>query len=284
MQMNLYPFLAQLLVMTGAAVLALSLLLVRHLVNELPHGRAQARWHQLLLLIIVFITAYLAYAAVSWGHQQGWHDLIVPAVFFGGAVFVWLTARLALHTTAELQQLVRLEHENITDPLLGIYNRRYLDRRLQEECDRALRYKSPLSILMLDIDHFKKINDTFGHQIGDLALQHISKVVLDAVRHLDIVARYGGEELVVLAPDTTAPTAAELAKRLNHLVAATPLLLTDAQGGQQAIRMTVSMGVSSISYNVNSAQKLVQCADQALYEAKRNGRNQVVTCDNYLGE
>ncbi|HEY6093540.1 MAG TPA: GGDEF domain-containing protein [Gallionellaceae bacterium] len=283
MQTYPYPWLAHLLVLAGAVLLALSLLLVQQLVADLPAGRMRARWYQLSLLIVLFIAGYAVYAVVSWTNHQRWQDLIVPVLLFCGSCFVWLTARLALHTTEDLQQLVRLEQENITDPLLGIYNRRHLDRRLEEECARALRYKMPLSVLMLDIDHFKQVNDTWGHQTGDLALQHIGRILEENVRQLDVVARYGGEELMVLAPDTSLVTAAELARRLHQHIGGHPLLITDATGTQHAVRMTVSIGVASLGCGIDTVQKLLACADRALYEAKHTGRNQVVSCDNCIG-
>lgn len=284
MQTYPYPWLAHILILAGAVLLALSLLLVQQLVADLPGGRMRARWYQMSLLIMMFIAGYAVYAVMSWSYHQRWQDLIVPVLLFCGACFVWLTARLALHTTADLRQLVRLEQENITDPLLGIYNRRHLDRRLEEECARALRYKMPLSVLMLDIDHFKQVNDTYGHQIGDLALQHVGRILQESVRQLDVVARYGGEELLILAPNTPLQTAVDLARRLHQHIGAHPLLTTDATGTQHAVRMTVSIGVASLTGSVDTVEKLLGCADRALYEAKHTGRNQVVSCDSFIGE
>jgi len=129
--------------------------------------------------------------------HTAWLDLIVPSVFFFGAGFVWLTATLSLHTAIDIRRVTVLEHENITDPLIGIYNRRYLDRRLQEEFIRARRYSLPLSVLLLDIDHFKRVNDAYGHQVGDLVLSYLGKLLLSAIRATDIIARYGGEEILI---------------------------------------------------------------------------------------
>ncbi len=282
--MNTFSILAHALLLSAVVLLATSLVLVRRLITQLPTGSMRSRWHLLSLLVMAFIASYLSYTVVTWQAHHNWHDLIVPAVFFFGACFVWLTAGLALRTTKDLRQLVKLEHENITDPLLGIYNRRYLNRKLEEETTRALRYKMPLSILMVDVDHFKRINDTYGHQVGDQALIHLSKVLLDSVRNLDVVARYGGEEVLVIVPDTAPQTAAELAKRLNQYVESRALTITNSNGLPQEIRMTISIGVASLDYRTDNMQKLLERADAALYQAKQNGRNQVVVSGAHLGE
>lgn len=284
MSTNIFPFLAQGLVLAATATLAVSLILVRRLVAQLPAGAIRSRWNLLSVLILAFISSYLVHILVFWNAYHSWHDLIVPAVFFFGSAFVWMTVTLALQTTRDLRQLVKLEHENITDPLTGIFNRRYLERRLEEETSRALRYKMPLSILMLDVDHFKRINDTHGHPAGDRVLLHLGKILTDTVRNLDVVARYGGEEFLIVAPDTPSQTAAGLAKRLHQQVSSTPLRLTDANGKQLEIPITVSIGGASLNYQIDSQQKLIQSADAALYQAKQNGRNQIVFSDANFGE
>jgi diguanylate cyclase (GGDEF)-like protein len=282
--MSIFSILAHALVLSAVVGLVVSLALVRRLISQLPTGSMRSRWHLLSLLVMAFIASYLSYTIATWQAHHNWHDLIVPAVFFFGACFVWLTAGLALRTTEDLRQLVKLEHENITDPLLGIYNRRYLNRKLEEETSRALRYKMPLSLLMVDVDHFKNINDTHGHQIGDQALIHLSRLLMDSVRNLDVVARYGGEEVLIIVPDTPPQTATELARRLNQYVAGQPLTVTDTNGIKQEIRMTVSIGVASLNYQSDNMQKLLERADAALYQAKQNGRNQVVVSEANFGE
>lgn len=274
--MNFFSIFAQGLLVAATATLLVSLIQVRQLIASCQRESLRSKWSQLSMLILVFITSYIIYAAFFWLTFLGSHDLIVPAVFFIGACFVWLTTRLAYQTTQDVSRLIKLELENITDPLIGIYNRRHLDRRLEEELNRALRYKMPLSFLMVDIDHFKRVNDTHGHQIGDLALIHLGKILMDNVRSLDVVARFGGEELAIIAPDTPTMTAADLAKRLNQQVEINPLKFTDKNGNLQDIKLTISIGVASLNNRTDSPKKLLQNADEALYQAKQNGRNQVV--------
>lgn len=282
--MNIFSLLANGLVIAAASSLIISLILVRRLIANFQRESLRSKWHFLSMLILAFIISYLVYLVVFWQTYNNMHDLIVPAVFFFGACFVWLTSRLALQTTEDVSRLVKLEHENITDPLTGIYNRRNLDRRLEEETNRALRYKLPLSILMIDIDHFKRINDTHGHQIGDQALLYLGKLLTDEVRNLDVVARFGGEEFAIIAPETPTLTAVELAKRLHQHIGTHPLMISNNRGEKLEIKMTVSIGVASLSYDNNNPQKLLKSADEALYQAKQNGRNQVYLNELNIGE
>lgn len=168
----------------------------------------------------------------------------------------------------------KLKQLTITDSLTGLYNRRYLMRKLSAEFDRSVRYRTPLSLFMLDIDRFKDINDQHGHSVGDKVLQRLAQVLQDRVRSTDIVARYGGEEMTIILPHTEADAASYLAKQLCETIAKTPFTLSE----QLTLWLTVSIGVSYYpSPQVHHAEQLLNVADQALYEAKGKGRNCVVT-------
>jgi len=267
--------LAETLVFTGACILLSALIPVNHLIRQLPSGRVRRRWVLLTGLILFFILGYLSYAVMVWGSPVTGLDLIVPGVFLLGAGFVWMTATLSLQTAVDVRRVTLLEHENITDPLMGIYNRRYLDRRLEEEYSRAQRYGLPLSLLMVDIDHFKQVNDRYGHQVGDLVLKYLSQLILHAVRESDIVARYGGEELLIISPNTTAASAAALAERLRQHIETHDLVVTSEANHRLEIRITVSVGVATLGQGEIGCICLVQQVDEALYRAKQDGRNRV---------
>lgn len=271
--------LANSLVIAGVCVLAGALIPVRQIIAQLTSGQVRRRWYTLTGLIALFIVGYLIYAVSFWRRHATWLDLIVPGVFFFGAGFVWLTASISLQTTADIRRVTLLEHENITDPLVGIYNRRYLDRRLGEECARAQRYALPLSVLLIDIDHFKRINDTYGHQVGDLVLSYLGKLLVQAIRGSDMVARYGGEEIVIVAPHTSLSSAGGLAERLRQHVETDALVLASQANGPREIRITVSIGVASLSREAADGQTLIHHADEALYRAKQEGRNRIVMHD-----
>jgi diguanylate cyclase (GGDEF)-like protein len=268
--------LANVLVITGAAVLIGALVPVRHLVSKLPRGTIAAKWRALTALIVLFVLGYVAYAAAFWSRHAIWSDVIVPSVFLFGAIFVWVVARLSLQTAIDLRRVALLERENVTDPLTGVYNRRYMDRRLEEEVARARRYAHPLSVLLVDVDYFKRINDTHGHQAGDEVLKHLGELIMNAVREVDVVTRYGGEELLIIAPDATLDTALSLAERLRLHAESHELVLTSAAAGQRVIRFTISIGVASFDPDVTDGKNLVRHADEALYQAKGGGRNRVV--------
>jgi diguanylate cyclase (GGDEF)-like protein len=169
----------------------------------------------------------------------------------------------------------KIEKLSITDPLLGIFNRRYLHERLPQEALRARRYGQPLSVVMADLDHFKKINDTYGHQTGDLVLQHAVNLARSALRGSDWIARYGGEEFVIVLPETPLLGAYAVAERMRRLCAETPVEITEAQ-----LLITTSFGVATIDGvppSNEDAEELLKQADTALYESKHAGRNRV-TC------
>ena len=144
---------------------------------------------------------------------------------------------------------------------------------MYEEIAHSKRYRIPLSLLLIDVDHFKIVNDTYGHQIGDEVLKNLSKVILEMVRDSDIVARYGGEEIAIITPNTDTSEAVLLAERLRNLVQKSSLANVDAT--QEVVQITISIGVSSLNLVVVDKDTLVEEADKALYEAKKLGRNRV---------
>lgn len=171
----------------------------------------------------------------------------------------------------------RLTRSGFTDPLTGWHNRRSLQIRIAEELARARRQNSPMSCLMLDVDHFKKANDRYGHQAGDQILREIARRVDVKVRATDVTARYGGEEFTILLPDTNVDSAALLAERVRAAIASTPFDLGDGERTQ----VTVSIGIAGASPERLAtdlpayAQSLIARADDALYRAKSEGRDRV---------
>jgi diguanylate cyclase (GGDEF)-like protein len=174
--------------------------------------------------------------------------------------------RAALRTK-QLQNLL-IEHAHI-DPLTSLPNRRALAERLGQEWARLQRHGGVLSLVMADIDNFKRVNDTYGHSVGDRVLQEVAKAIANQCRLTDLPTRYGGEEFAVLLPDEAAPEAARLADRCRRDIAAACVAL-----GQVAVTVTASFGVAD-SGGVPSPEALIQSADAALYAAKAAGRNTI---------
>jgi diguanylate cyclase (GGDEF)-like protein len=164
-----------------------------------------------------------------------------------------------------------VQRQASVDDLTGLYNHRFLIDSLGQQVALAERLGTPLAILMLDIDHFKALNDTHGHHAGDLALITFAETVLGSVRRADLAARYGGEEFVVLMPNTSGNEAFHVAEKIRLAVAATDVELPD----RAAVRITVSVGVAAYPEDTGSASELFALADGALYEAKRTGRDRI---------
>lgn len=168
------------------------------------------------------------------------------------------------------ERTTHLEHELMEDPLTGAFNRRAYDRRLEEEHQRFLRYKTVFSLLMFDVDHFKKFNDTYGHAVGDKCLQEIINRVKPVLRDNDFLARYGGEEFVILLPETEKNGGIEAAEKTRKAIEKIEFL----HKGEK-VQVTVSVGVAQIKTDDQDSKSLFNRADAALYDAKNSGRNKV---------
>ena len=170
---------------------------------------------------------------------------------------------------ANAQLHAEIEELATTDGLTGLYNHRLFQEKLTEEFRRLNRYSSPLSLMLIDIDHFKKVNDTYGHPVGDLVLKGVSKIIREEIREMDVPARYGGEEFAVLLPATETEGAKNIAERLRKSVMGKTF---SADG--RSLHVTVSIGIATALIDAKSKEELIEKSDQALYYAKHNGRNQ----------
>jgi diguanylate cyclase (GGDEF)-like protein len=174
-------------------------------------------------------------------------------------------------TLKHFQRFSSIKNIAIYDTLTGLYNRRYFEERLGVDAQKSFYSGTPLSLVMVDIDHFKKINDTFGHTEGDQALCKISSLLKTSVRKKDTVARYGGEEFILILPEAGLEESFVIAERIRRQVENTSF-----EVGQAQVNLTLSMGISNFpSHRAKSKEDLVKMADQALYDAKRGGRNKV---------
>ncbi len=173
----------------------------------------------------------------------------------------------------------KLEEQSITDGLTGLKNRRLFDERLDEEFRRAQRYSDPVSLIMVDLDHFKQVNDRFGHQMGDLVLREAAACIRASIRDPDICARYGGEEFAVILPKTHLSGALAVAERIWRELGTKVYHQEITEGGRAKpvdVRVTASIGLAFYpSKDLTSAALLVKFADEALYQAKRAGRNTI---------
>lgn len=257
----------------------------------------------LLSMVIIVLTAYTAASRISRPLeavseaarriQAGDRDIHFPAdarsleVYHLNRSLEAMTQALRAHET-ELEEQVRirtieleqaiilLEQLSSVDALTGVFNRRRLEERLKEWMLLFQRSQRPFSVLLLDIDHFKSVNDNYGHDVGDQVLRTFAQVMRSAVRTTDFVARYGGEEFVVVLPETgDVSAAAEVAEKIRQSVEATEFPVPR--------RVTVSIGISLSQTEDESVAALLKRADMALYAAKAAGRNQVMAYDATLG-
>lgn len=207
--------------------------------------------------------------------SQGSHD----PTHFTGDTATDLLEHLAAVTAMCLESALsreRLKLDGLTDSLTAIANRRFFERRLTEEIERWSRRHEPLACILVDVDHFKKVNDHYGHQMGDRVLKEVAKQLGDGLRASDVLARYGGEEFVLLLPNTTAVQAGAIAERLRANIENHPFFSLS----RDIVGITASFGISSLEKGnleeATPATNLCQRADVALYQAKESGRNKVV--------
>lgn len=170
-----------------------------------------------------------------------------------------------------LVRLVALEQLSVIDGLTQVYNHRFFKSELRRQFDLTVRYDRPLALLMIDLDQFKNVNDSYGHQVGDVVLTEVSTFIAQIIRSTDVLARYGGEEFAILLPESTLADAAMFAERVRCSIEDATV-----EGAFGRIRMTVSIGVAAVpAPGIESAAQLIEAADQALYLAKERGRNRV---------
>ena len=214
----------------------------------------------------------------GWGEDEGWWARKETTRFWGSTVlsvveepdggrggFIVVVRDL----TRKKREEDDLRSAASQDFLTGLLNRRAFEDSAREEMGRWKRGRDPLSLLIIDADHFKRVNDTHGHAVGDAVLRTIATIMQDQVRELDLVARFGGEEFVIVLPSTDAIGARACAERIRQSIEAARVPLPD--GG--TVRVTVSVGVAQATRQLGTIELLLQCADGALYEAKRSGRN-----------
>lgn len=215
---------------------------------------------------IVFLTAETAKKVDMAAMNAGAHDYLVKGEITPRTLERSL--RYALKLGETLEALRRLATR---DQLTGLLNRREFDRILAEESERAARFGRPLALILVDIDHFKKVNDTYGHPAGDEVLREVARRLGSLMRTVDRVTRFGGEEFALVAMETDRPAALETARRICKEMARTPI-----QAGSVTLPVTVSAGLAVLPGDANDGKALIAAADKALYAAKDAGRNRAM--------
>lgn len=229
---------------------------------------------------LVNLPGFILVLVLLWVQGIDGFTRLNVTMFVGTGIFASFILALALEHTARygFQLELKLEELAHLDPLTGIANRRRLEDRAREEVERARRFNRPLSLMIMDLDHFKGVNDRHGHPFGDKVLRTLADVGRANLRQTDLFARVGGEEFVVLMPETTPDTAAHIAERLRSQLSAT-------QVTEEGVTTTVtlSIGISAYGPDAQTVEALMAQADRALYAAKDQGRNRVMVGPGRLG-
>lgn len=186
-------------------------------------------------------------------------------------VFSVLTSFLSV-AVGNARLYSRIERISVTDPLTGLFNRRFLENNLDKEVARARRFNRHLSLVMLDVDHFKNYNDRMGHLNGDRLLRNLGRVLKTSIRTCDVVARFGGEEFCIILPEISSPGAISFSERLRQSVLKHPFRRKEVQPGGH---ISISVGTATYPGDADRTEELLQKADVAMYKAKRSGRNRV---------
>ncbi|PXW96606.1 diguanylate cyclase (GGDEF)-like protein [Sphaerotilus hippei] len=228
--------------------------------------------------LIALATALLSLAITwTWFRWQGEHELgdafylalLIPLPLSMLGAYPMLCLVTALERTRRQVELL-----SITDPLTALHNRRHFMEAARRQLMRARRHDQPLSLMLIDVDHFKQVNDRHGHQAGDRVLVEVARRCRDTLRAGDLIARFGGEEFIVLLPSTPQAAAAALAEHLRRAVARAPLALPD-EARPPSLHLTVSIGLVAQATPHQTLDTLIRRADEALYAAKRAGRDRV---------
>lgn len=217
---------------------------------------------------VIMLTSHSGYDVDTQAMKAGAADYLIKNQI--SASMLERSIRYALAHSRLVENLRKLASH---DELTGLYNRRAFDDLLKEETERHQRYGRPAALVMLDVDHFKSINDSFGHLVGDEVLRWLAQLLRDTVRTVDIPARYGGEEMAVILPEMNSQQALRMAERVRRRVASRPFAARGRDGRPLKIPITVSLGVAGLPDDALSAPALIAVADRSLYAAKRAGRN-----------
>lgn len=231
---------------------------------------------------LAFAMLNTAFATIAFGPQLGIHAAVLSVALLSNfeadgerALYEWaLVLAILLALVAILGRVTRLHRDSLIDAVTHLRNHRYFQVRLREELARSKRHGRPTALLLLDLDDFKRVNDRFGHAVGDQVLRDIGELLAENARTTDIVCRYGGEELAVILPETALEAATQVAERLRDAV--------QKRQDERDMRVTLSAGVAICPDHGMDADSLIGAADAAMYRAKRDGKNRVAVALGWI--
>lgn len=219
-------------------------------------------------LVYTFIEVFSQYYFLVSENETNLFLVVVLIPIINSTIF-FILAYIRIKFKRMNEQLIDLVNH---DPLTGIYNRRYFDTFIEQSISTFFRDKTPFQIIMFDIDHFKRINDTYGHPCGDYILKVLASLINNEIRELDIFTRIGGEEFAIILPETNIKDGEKIARKIRKMIEEFPFHYHNI-----SIQVTISIGLAT--YNGESLEELMDRVDSALYKAKTNGRNQVIMAE-----
>lgn len=271
--------LANILLLSGIFLYAASIFTVQQLVKKLPLGEVRNNWKVLSFFIVGFAVGYAAYMFMLWSGKVSLEGITYPAVCLAVASFVLLLCFLTYQTTRDIGEAIAMDQASIIDPVLDIYNRRYFDRRIDEETQRSRRYNQPLSIILFEVDQFEDIAKKHGRLVGDVVLRKVSDFLVGSVRASDIVARYDEQKIVIATTQTKPDMAIMLADRIRGEIEKLDILPSGEQNTLEGLHVTVTAGVSCVEDRIKSGFDLVDVAEKAMSRADTEGYNRVYAYD-----
>ena len=230
------------------------------------------------LLSLTMLISFLSGVAVNYPHPLPVSPIHLLLTLLPAGVALYYYGKMVYRlVSSHYGQVEKLQSIAATDVLTGLVNRRQFNLRLNGEIARARRHQTPLSLALFDLDDFKKLNDFYGHPVGDKILRELGKLISQNIRECDVAARYGGEEFALILPETGEKEAYDLLERIRELIAQTVFCLPE-----NPLTISMSVGVAELENTQNTTFELVERADVALYEAKRQGKNRVVSSSSLL--
>ncbi len=271
--------LACILLLSAVCLLTVSFFTSRQLIKKLPLGKVRYNWQIFSYLIVAAIIGYAVYMFLLVVGQVSITSLMIPKLAFAASTFMLLLCFLTYQITVNIRDAIAMDQASIVDPVLDIYNRRYFDRRIDEETQRSRRYDLPLSLILFEIDEFNKVIDTHGKLVGDVVLKKVSDFIVSSVRSSDIVARFDESKLIVGTTQTEEEMAVNLADRLRAEIEKLNVLPSSEKQNSKTMHVTSSVGVACVLDSISNGLELTNMAERALSQANVNGRNKVYTFD-----
>lgn len=251
-----------------AAIAGATIVFIHSVAALAPSVALKRAWWVLGGMLGCCILLLFVHAALTFGRAPSLSDLVAVTIFLVGVLFIYATVWLSRRTAREMLRMESMAQDAYCDALTGIGNRRRFTEALELAAREADRHRAPLALVVLDVDHFKSVNDTYGHAAGDTVLCSIAETLAAGIRPADTVCRVGGEEFAILMPELESPFAIVLAERLRASVTALQIPL----GTRGSLSVTISLGFARRDHG-ETGPALLQRADAALYAAKHSGRD-----------